>query len=291
MNKLFFLHTHYVPKAIIEDCCLAGAVIVPDFYADLNKYYWGTEKSFTNVVDYLHNNSFIDLMNTQIIFSIENINMINDLSIIPVLKEHGVKVIQLFHGKDNRYFTLQNGLSLEGIKLLKCMEKSELILDLSHIPDEHIYKILESYDGRIIVSHCACSDLYKYDSYRSNSLKRSTFSLLSNRKVLFGIAFINDIISAFPYSNSENDDILLNDLVEQITYISSIVGVSQIALGPDFIDLLHFSRVFGVNLKISKYLNSGYGFDLLRASMRGRGFKDKDIDNVYCDNAIEYLRL
>ena len=291
MNKLFFLHTHYVPKAIIDECCLTGAVIVPEFYANLNKFYWGVEKSYNNIVDYLHDKEFIEIIGTQTIFSVENINMITNVNILPTLKEYGVKIVQLFHNKDNRYFSLQRGLTHEGIKLLNYMEKSDMILDLSHIPDGRIYEVTKAYKGRKIVSHCACSDLYKYETHRSNSLKKSTLEYLAKENAIIGLAFINDIISSSPYSEEENDITLLNDLVDQISYISSIISVSKLALGPDFIDLSYFSNIFGVNLKIADCLLAGYGFEQLRLILLKKNFLNKDIDNIFCDNVIKFLSM
>lgn len=289
MNKLFFLHTHYVPKAIIDECHLVGAVIVPEFYASLNKFYWGVEKSYNNIVDYLEDKEFMKIMDAQTVFSVENINMINNVDILPTLKEYGVKVVQLFHNKDNHYFSLRSGLTNEGIKLLNCMEKLDIVLDLSHIPDGRIYEVTRAYRGRKIVSHCACSDLYKYDTHRSNSLKKNTLKYLAKENVIIGLAFINDIIASSPYSEEENDSTILNDLAEQISYICSIIGVSKVALGPDFIDLSYFSKVFSVELKISGSLLNGSGFVQLRSMLLEKEFSNKDVDNIFCDNVIRFL--
>lgn len=291
MNRLFFLHTHYIPKAIIDGSSFVGAVIVPEFYADLNKSYWGMEKSYSNIVEYLYDRDLTGSTGTKIVFGIENINMITHVNILPFLKRHGVEVIQIYHNKDNRFFSLKNGLSEEGLKLLKFMEEADLILDLSHVPDEQIYGIMNVYSGKIIVSHCACSDLYKYDLRRSNSLRKSTLEYLAGKNILIGLAFINDIIAALPYTVEENDDTLLNDLAEQIYYIGSITGASKLALGPDFIDLEYFSKVFNVNLKISSYLYSGYGYDKLIQILLKKGLTKDEINGILYGNAWNFLEI
>ena len=287
MSKVFFLHTHYVPPNIQNDSIFAGAVIVPEFYPNLNYTYYDDVVAFRGLEQYF---DYIEKTEKKAnYYAIENINMILPSTDIALLKKNNVKILQLYHHNGSRYFTIENGLTDEGYKLLKLMAKNDMILDLSHLPEKYIDDTLNSFDGKIIVSHCACSELYKYDKSRSNSLSKSAIELLQKRDTLFGIAFINDIISNTPCTKNENDETLLEDLFKQVLFFVDIVGDNNVALGPDFIDLQYFSNVFGIELKISRYLYSSIGYEMLKERLVLKGYENESIERIFSRNAIDFL--
>ena len=291
MNKLFFLHTHYVPAKILTECDYMGGVLVPEFYPNLNLFYFDEFISFNSLeqyFDYLQKNNNYK---SSRYYSIENLNMLKTVSELSYLKKCNVRILQLFHSKGNKYYSSEIGFSKEGIELLKMMEYNDMILDLSHLNEDQIKLVLDNFKGQVIVSHCSCSDLYKYDSSRSNSLSRNSIELLKERDALFGIAFLNDIISSDPGGQNESNDTLMDDLVNQVVYFIEMVGNRNVALGPDFIDLPYFSNIFRVDLKISECMYEGKGYDILRRLLLKSGFQDEDVENVFYRNAMNLLQI
>jgi len=288
MNKLFFLHTHYIPHTILSECEIEGAVLVPEFNPKLIHVYFGENKIFNSLEETFEyiNTHYNDI---KLFFTLENLNILNDPIKIEKYKKYGLIMIQLYHNNDNKYFCYKAGLTDDGCELLKDMEKHNIILDLSHLDDFWTEKIASNFHGKIVVSHCACKDVYTNRENRSNSLSAKTIELLGKRNTLFGIPFVNDIISAQSYEPKEDDSILMNDLINQIKMFIETAGKASLALGPDFFDLDYFSRVFRVPLHIPEALFHDTGYTLIRNSLSNDGFCKDEIEAVFYKNALNFL--
>jgi len=288
MNKLFFLHTHYLPNTILSECEIEGAVLVPEFNPKLIPVYYGENKLYNNIEEAL---VYINAQYNKIklYFTLENINILNDYKQISGYKKHGLIMIQLYHNNDNKYFCYKTGLTDDGHKLLNVMEKHNIILDLSHLDDFWTEKIASCFHGKIVVSHCACKDVYTNRENRSNSLSAKTIELLGKRNTLFGIPFLNDIISAQSYDPLENDGILMNDLINQIKMFIETAGAASVALGPDFFDLNYFSQVFRVPLHIPDTLFHDTGYTLIKNRLTNDGFCKDEIEAVFHKNVLNFL--
>jgi len=288
MNKLFFLHTHYIPHTILSECEIEGAVLVPEFNSKLVPVYYGENKSYNNIEEAL---VYINAQynNIRLYFTLENLNILNDYKQIAEYKKYGLIMIQLYHNNDNKYFCYKAGLTDDGYKLLKVMEKHNIILDLSHLDDFWAEKIASNFHGKIVVSHCACKDAYTNRENRSNSLSAKTIELLGKRNTLFGIPFVNDIISTQSYEPKEDDSILMNDLINQIKIFIETAGTASVALGPDFFDLDYFSKVFRVPLHIPEDLFHEAGYTLIKNSLSNDGFCKDEIEAVFYKNALNFL--
>jgi len=288
MNKLFFLHTHYIPHTILSECEIEGAVLVPEINPKLIPVYYGENKIFNNLEEAFEyiNTRYNDI---KLFFTLENLNILNDSKQIEEYKKYGLIMIQLYHNNDNKYFYYKSGLTDDGYKLLKVMEKHNIILDLSHLDDFWVEKVASNFHGKIVVSHCACKDAYTNRENRSNSLSAKTIELLGKRNALFGIPFLNDIISAQSYDPQENDSILMNDLINQIKMFIEKAGTASLALGPDFFDLDYFSRVFRVPLHIPNALFNEAGYTLIRNRLSNDGFCKDEIEAVFYKNALNFF--
>jgi microsomal dipeptidase-like Zn-dependent dipeptidase len=283
--KLFFLHNHYIPRKLFCDNLEISSVIVPEFYPDLNYFYLGDMCYFNSLENYFDYMEVQQPYPCKIIYSLENISILHDINQLDNLVKRGLRIIQIFHTKSNRFFSLDSGLTDAGLSLLKKMEKLNMTLDLSHIPERLLQPIIEKFTGKMIVSHCACSDLYIDKKPRTNSLSKKSIELLSQFSVMFGVAFINDIVSfrIAPY-NIDPDELFLN-IVEQIEAIVSIAGIDHVAFGPDFQDTAYFSRCWNVELLFPEMLLGYNGYKYLHRELSIRYFSESDIERIFFLNA------
>jgi len=287
--NFYFLHNHYLPAKVRTGDVRVQSVIVPEFYPDLNWTYLGDACHFNSVEAYINHVVQNGYYSAENVYSIENSRIINPGCIRRVLlryKELGVKIIQLYCGTDNVFVSCGRGLSREGEHLLSEVLDAELILDLSHLSDDLALSIARVFRGRMIISHCACSDLYTSKKPRSNSLTQECIRRLSNRIELFGVSFLNDIIAA---SESETDSAhILDDIIAQICLFANSVGADKIALSPDYIDVEYFGRQFNTELVFPDTLMTQHGLLSLSDRMRATLSAD-DVVNVTSGNVERLL--
>ncbi len=241
MIDLFLAHTHYLPAGLLADQRLhLGAVLVPEFYPDLVNSYYGEIEYFTSVFE------FTDYFYKRIQergpfrFSLENIRMLPSISQLPELKKLGVISLQIYHHSDNIFFSISSGLTEKGYQLLRIMQEEDMILDLSHLNDYWISKILTIYPGKIIVSHCSLSCMLDYPEQRSNCISLDTVAALVKRQALVGISFVNDIVSRNTYE--QDSEQIYQDIVGLIVFLNRNFGPNQLCLGPDYFDFAYYSH-------------------------------------------------
>jgi len=288
--EFYFLHNHYIPAEVKNGIHNVESVIVPEFYPELNNVYLGNPCHFNSVESYIEYVVQHGYYSPDTLYAIENNRIINPKRIRETLfkyKEIGVKIIQLYCGADNEFFSNKYGLTCEGKKLLTEISDAGLILDLSHLSDVSALSMAGMFQGKMIVSHCACSDLYSSLKPRSNSLTRGSINNLFKRIELFGVSFLNDIIAA---SEAEiNSAQILKDIVAQILFFIDMVGIDKIALSPDYIDTNYFSKRFNTELVFPDTLMTQNGLILLNDKM-SEFFSQNDVIKIFSGN-VERLLL
>lgn len=288
MNKLFFLHTHYIPENLISSDIVS--VLVPEFYPDLVNIYYKDICYFRELNSYFEYMEKKKPYNCKMYYSIENTNILSSIMDIYQYLEKGLIMIQLYNGRSNKYYTVEKGLTNDGYKLLKVIEEQNLLLDLSHLNDNQIQDILNHYTGRMVVSHCSCRDIMIDSQNRSNSLSMKMIKELGNYGTVFGIAFLNDIVTSELHSNKENDDTIIEDLVEQICCFVDLVGSSKVALGPDFICTDYFSKVFNSKLHIPSNLYNIEGYEILKTKLMEKGLSSNSVEKIFYSNAYNLIK-
>lgn len=267
-----------------------GAIIVPEFNPKIIRSYYSNNSCFSGYDDYfiyMENAAFYNTINKY--YSIENLNLLDTIGNLPKYKAHGLMMLQLHHSRDNKYFSLTNGLSDDGQALLETMKDLDLILDLSHLNDYWLPRIASQYGGRCIVSHCACSDLYQDTIPRSNSLTKETIKQLGQYDVLFGVSFLNDIISSSPYAGTEDDNMLLNDIISQLSLFIDIAGPEKVAVGPDFLNCEYFTKTLNAPLHIPTALEHDAGYNRIRQGLLKEGIADTVAEEVFYKNGLHFF--
>ncbi|MFZ1749737.1 MAG: membrane dipeptidase, partial [Saprospiraceae bacterium] len=87
----------------------------------------------------------------------------DDLALIPYFKKRGISYITLTHSKDNKicdssYDTTRTwkGLSPYGYQVIDQMQKSGIMIDISHVSDSTFYQTIRSVRVPVIASHSSC---------------------------------------------------------------------------------------------------------------------------------------
>lgn len=288
--KFYFLHNHFIPPEIKNGLCHIESVIVPEFYPDLNNVYLDEPCYFNSVEAYIKYVVQRGYYPDNITFAIENNKIIDSKHIhetLTVYKKLGVKIIQLYCGSDNDFFCKNAGLTLNGEQLLSEICKIGLILDLSHIADVAALDIANRYHGRMIISHCACSDLYLSRRSRSNSLTHNTLCKLAERIEVFGVPFLNDIIASA--ENELCSARIFDDIIAQILTFTNIVGADKVALAPDYLDTNYFSRRFSAKLVFPDILLKPDGLFAI-ADRLNKFLSTNDVDKILFGNVERLLR-
>ena len=287
MNKLGILHAHYIPTALLKGLDELYAIIVPEFYPDLNNEYYGAIEYFTDLEDCLHYESnFYECR--KVFYSIENLNMLRDLKKLKLYNSLGLLGIQLFHNSDNRYFKASQGLTEEGKILLNEILDLNMFLDLSHLRDEAILDIMKYFSGRLVISHCACVDFHSERENRSNALRLKTLEMAVKRGAYIGLAFVNDIIAKT--SNCTEDSNIINDIVNQIIELSKNLNSDNICFGQDFFSVRYFSQVYKTQLIIPKTLYNIEGYNFIEQMLRANGLEQSCIDKIFYKNVQTFLQ-
>lgn len=288
MNKVSFLHTHYLPRRLLEEVDVESSIIALEIYPDLLMKYYNDYDVFYSLEDCIswHRDKYL---NKAIKFSIENIELLKNINSLAIAKDMGLAVVQLFHSRNNRYFDSKSGLTDAGYKLLHELIDNDIILDLSHLNDNAICHVLNRYDGKIILSHCVCSDLIETIHPRANAISRYTIDKLIDRGCLFGIPFVNDLVAIISHDTMESDTILINDIISQIIFFAKYVGTRNVALGPDFMDFEYFSKVFKQDIKIPKPLFEAAGYQIIWRNLRDNNFSDEEIILIMRENVNMFI--
>jgi len=199
-------------------------------------------------------------------------------------REAGLRVVGPAHYGRGRYVGgtgTDVGFNEAGIQLLNAMERSGMILDVTHLSDEAFWEAMSLYDGAIIASHHNCRALAPHQRQLSDEQIRA----LVQRNAVIGAAFdVWMLIPDWNFGKSSNRQASIATVAEHIDHVCQIAG-----------DSLHSG--------IGSDLDGGFGresspHDLdtiadvqrLADALAARDFDDDDIANVMRKNWLWLLR-
>ena len=196
----------------------------------------------------------------------------------------GLRLLGLTHYGPGRYAGgtgTELGLTELGWPLLTEMERLGILLDLTHCSDQSFWQALEHYQGLVLASHNNCRGLVPHQRQFNDEQLKAIFK----RDGVIGTAF--DAWMLHPgwiLSESSNEQVTLNTVVDHIDYVCQLAGNSRHAgIGTD--------------------LDGGYGreqspHDLdtiadlqkLVGLLGNRGYSDDDISSILHGNWLRLLR-
>lgn len=157
------------------------------------------------------------------------------------------------------------GLSKNGRKLVREMDKLGIILDLAHISIQSFYSALEHYQKPVLVSH---ANAYAVCKSRRN-INDEQLKALKEHGGIIGITQVADFVH--PDSPS------LETLLDHMVHIADFIGAEYLALGSDFDGADHM------------VIQDVAGYAILPELLAKRGFSGKEIEMILYKNALSVL--
>lgn len=237
----------------------------------------------------------------------------DDLANVAYFRKRGISYITLTHSKDNQicdssYDTTRtwNGLSPFGREVVKEMNRTGVMIDISHVSDSAFYQVLDITDVPVIASHSSCRVFTP--GFERNMNDDQLRALARNGGVIqinFGTDFLDGELSKYNDEKRVELRNLLNEhgldgnseegkaFVEQfgknnprlfatvekvadhIDHAVKIAGIDHVGLGSDY-DGVGDSLPTGLK-DVSQYPNLIY--ELLK-----RGYTERDIEKICYKN-------
>lgn len=170
----------------------------------------------------------------------------------------------------------------KGRELLSEMEKLNIILDATHLCDESFWEALEHFHGHVWASHNNCRALVPHNRQFSDEQIKA----LIERDAVIGAAF--DAWMLIPgwkrgESTPENTGVSLKNVVDHIDHVCQLAGNTlHAAIGTDL------DGGFGKE-QCPADLETIADLQKIPALLKGRGYKQNDIDNILYKNWIRFL--
>ncbi len=220
------------------------------------------------------------------ILSLEGADSLVDISYLHKAYDYGLRAVGPAHFGSGRYAPgtkMEGGLTTRGVELLKEMSKLNLILDVTHLTDEGFTQAMDLYDGPVWASH---HNVRKINPTQRQLSDEQIKVLIERNAVIGGMldcwALDNRFIDMV--SDPWQLNIRLENLVDHWDHICQLAGNSNhIALGTDL------DGNYGTE-QSPWDMNSIADLQKYQEILLRRGYKDADIDNIFHNNWIRFLR-
>ena len=172
-----------------------------------------------------------EIRRRSVMLAIENGYAIGtDLSNIERYRREGVVYITLCHNGDNDICDSargsrreHGGLSAFGREVVAEMNRTGMVIDLSHASEETFFQVLETSSQPVVCSHSACRALC--DNPRN--LTDEQLRALGEKD---GVVQIN----LYPGFLSESGEATIQDFVAHIRHAIDVCGIDHVGIGSDF---------------------------------------------------------
>jgi membrane dipeptidase len=220
------------------------------------------------------------------ILSLEGADSLVDVSYLHRAYEYGLRAVGLSHFGPGRYAPgtkTEGPITPSGFTLLEEMSKLNMILDTTHLTDEGFDQVLDFYEGPVWSSHHNVREIVPNQrQLNDHQIKR----LIERGGVIGGMldCWAMDIRFIDMVSDPWQLDIKLEMLVDHWDHICQIAGNSNhVAIGSDL------DGIFGTE-QTPWDMNSIADLQKFELILKNRGYKDRDIDNIFSENWIGFLR-
>jgi len=160
-----------------------------------------------------------------------------------------------------------SGLTEFGKDVVKEMNRTGMVIDVSHISLKGFWDVLETTKKPIVASH---SNVFELKSHKRNLNREQIEAIIKNNGCI-GINFYNEFLS--------NGKCKISDIIKHIEYILSLGGENNIGLGSDFdgMDLLP-ERITGVA-----------DIEKLPEELLKMGYSEKLVKKIIYENFLRVL--
>ena len=183
----------------------------------------------------------------------------------------------------------EGGLSRLGRALLARFAELGVILDLAHASPQLYEECLESYDGRICVTHAGCREVNETPRNLSDQQLRE----LAARDGIFGLML--HPLTIDPVEPT------IGRVVDHLEHAASVMGPERVCLGGDWTKRLHELRPASVppdslmppGLAVGATIAALSGpeeYPALVAALEERGWSGPELDGLLSGNLFRFLR-
>ena len=242
----------------------------------IDKFYQELEQNSSHVFQILGSNDLQRVDQTDKIaclLHLEGAEAVgNDLAIFRQLCRMGLRSIGLTWNYSNQLAGgiaeggNAGGLTCQGKRILKEMEQSGILLDLSHISEEAFFEALECYNKPAMVTHANARAVCNHP----RNLSDKQLKLLAENGGIIGLNQVAHFIKAGKAT--------LEDFLNHAVYISDLIGVKHLALGSDF---------DGTD---SLVLPGVEAYATLEQSLYNRGFLPQEVEMIFQQNALRVMK-
>lgn len=217
-----------------------------------------------------------------------------NLDYLPAFAQLGVTLFSLTHNRrtliaDGCGERTGSGLTYLGIEVIQQLGKLGIIADISHISERGFWDVMEYATGPVIATHSNAHTLADHP----RNLTDSQIRALAHAGGMMGINFYPDLLGT--------PSPTLEDVIRQIDYVCTLVGVEYVGLGPDYMD--YATELVGAQLRTADPNGTMYGTthiyppgaatiaqlgNVLDALLR-YGYSTEDVDKIAGQNFLRVL--
>lgn len=205
----------------------------------------------------------------------------NNLDNINTFFEMGVRYIGLAWNNSNLISSSARdavergkagGLTEFGLKVIKRMNETGMLVDVSHLSEAGFWDVIENTTSPIIASH---SDCYSLNPHYRNLTDEQIKAVAKNGGYI-GINFYDKFLD----KDGEKNGATLEKVMEHIDYIKTLVGADYIGIGSDFDG--------GITPPPELYDASTY--PLITKKLVERGYTEEEIKKILGGNFLRVFK-
>ncbi|MEO8763887.1 MAG: membrane dipeptidase [Ginsengibacter sp.] len=220
------------------------------------------------------------------ILSLEGADSLVDISYLHKAYTYGLRALGLSHFGTGRYAPgtkMEGELSAAGHELLHEMGKLNMILDVTHLTDKGFSEALDHYQGPVWASH---HNVRKIVPNQRQLTDEQIKRLIERGAVIGGMldCWAMDIRFIDTVSDPWQLNIRMENLVDHWDHICQLAGNSlHVAIGSDL------DGIFGTE-QSPWNMNSIADLQKYQSILLDRGYKQTDVENIFCNNWLTFLR-
>jgi membrane dipeptidase len=216
----------------------------------------------------------------QAILLMEGADPIRNESDARMFFDRGVRIVGLTWKEGTRYAG-GNGvvgpLTLEGVALVKTLDRLGIIHDASHLAEEAFRGLLDASSGPVIASHSNCRAIVPGERQLSDEMIRAIVS----RSGVIGINFFDAFLLP---PDQPKRRATLGDVINHIDHICDLAGsAANIGLGTDM------DGGFGRN-EIPVEITTSADLPRVADALAAHNYSDEDIRGIMGQNWMGYFR-
>lgn len=211
-----------------------------------------------------------------------------DISLIDAFYEFGARHAGLTWNEENALATgvrgdSRRGLTDVGRRAVKKIQELGMLLDVSHLNDASFWDLMDAAEGPVAASHSNCRALCS----QPRNLTDDQLKAIAGTGGVVGLNSFNEFVHV------EEAQQTVENLVSHLIHMVELMGIQHVGFGFDFSEFLSGDTL---SLYTSQADTCTIGLEdascvpVLIREMRRRGFSEKEIRMIACDNWHRLIR-